>query len=105
MIYIPNTQEIADFVESEIKYDRYVKQSYEERYMTKDGLIVAEFINHYCNMNCPKVDGGMREQGEAWKAQLPEAYKLAAKELNTSPEKAEELFTKSLSLRSRCINR
>ena len=102
MVTLPDVSEISDFVDQLIEYDSLVKPSIEEGYMTRDQFIITTYINYFCNSNAPSADDSEKEE-RLWKSTLPKAYEAAVEQFGITVGQAEELFTKSLDIRSRNI--
>lgn len=104
MTYIPDRKHIEDFADGMIKHDKYVRLSVKrDKYMTRDEYVISYWINSYCNNNCPHMDDN-KKQREAWLSLLPAAYQAITTQFDLTPEKAKELFEKSLTIRSRHMN-
>lgn len=104
---IPNIKSLRDFTAQEVKFDSLVKKSIEEGFMTEEELTVGRFVYRFLDLNSPKAEEPpqteeeMDEEYRLWRSKLPEACKTAAKKFGVDPKKAEELFEKSLDIRSR----
>ena len=97
---LPDLTHISGWVDKRIAFDSYVRKSFEEGYMNREELIVADYVKLFCDLNEPEDFNS-----SDWEKNLGKAYQVAAKQFNITPEKAEELYKKSLTIRSRIIDR
>ena len=74
--------------------------------MTEQELLVGRYVAEYCNLHSPEEIGPDYDKWEkVWQSNLPEAYKIAARQFDVTPQRAEELLNKSLNIRARNVKR
>ncbi len=106
MTSLPDLESLIGFTHQEVLYDSLVKQSIEAGYMTEAELLIARYIQEYCNVQCPEDPESEYEiYLEKWKSHLPAAYDAAAQQFSVTPQRAQELYNQSLKIRNRIIQR
>jgi hypothetical protein len=101
---LPDLERLTNFVHQEVQHDSLVRQSIEEGFMTEQELLVGRYVSAYCDLHSPEEIGSDYDAWEkVWQSNLPEAYKITARQFDVTLQRAEELFNKSLNIRARNI--
>lgn len=106
---LPDLERLIKFVHRILLYDSYVKKSIEDGFITEQELLIGKYISAYCDLHTPEKVGEETRLNyhdkweDLWQSNLPRAYLAAAKQFDVTPERAEELFKKTLDSRARNV--